>query len=329
MNSTSSYRDFLLQDTRFTEHSYPVPGETTPIVLLHRNSHDIRYDATNQQSKDIEVDTIPQFIWPATHLLAAYIASHGSHFADRTVLELGSGVGFTGLLAARHCSNVILTDYSNISLDLLRINMELNACDNVRIARLKWGEADGIKDLLRSVARPVDLIIGADIFYHRRNIRPLFETIRMVLAGADTNVEDQKLAEARTNGGAQDQKEAVAGVQRDAEAEATCTAEPDVKPAFEIELAPGGDVHDSLSPDPEVSMTAAPGAARSSAAARRAIIACAVLTDELESCIGEMAEEYGLQDMSAEEGLSGLPALHGQPNSLLFSFRLNPHTSSS
>ena len=62
------------------------------------------------------------------------------------MLELGSGPGLAGFVAARWAQSVLLTDYQDLVLDLLRINV--SKCNprptecSMHIANLNWCELD-------------------------------------------------------------------------------------------------------------------------------------------------------------------------------------------
>jgi len=68
-------------------------------------------------------------IWEAGWFLAEYVIAHANEFGGRSVLELGAGVGFTGLALAvtSKPSHVLLTDYAPSVMQNLRYNVEINA----------------------------------------------------------------------------------------------------------------------------------------------------------------------------------------------------------
>ncbi|CAI5703880.1 unnamed protein product [Peronospora effusa] len=82
-------------------------------------------------------------LWEAGWLLAEYVIAHKSEFYDRKVLELGAGVGFTGMVVACVCrsSRVVLTDYAPTVMQNLRYNVEINShkfiCP-VEVQTLDW-----------------------------------------------------------------------------------------------------------------------------------------------------------------------------------------------
>ncbi|KAL4114235.1 hypothetical protein PRIC2_014915 [Phytophthora ramorum] len=82
-------------------------------------------------------------LWEAGWLLAEYIIAHESEFRDRTVLELGAGVGFTGMVLACVCRSdrIVLTDYAPNVMQNLRYNVEINASKflcPVEVQTLDW-----------------------------------------------------------------------------------------------------------------------------------------------------------------------------------------------
>lgn len=68
--------------------------------------------AQNNSKFAADGDHIGLDVWPASLFLAEYLQQHPSVIAQRSVLELGSGVGVSGLTAASlGAREVIMTDY--------------------------------------------------------------------------------------------------------------------------------------------------------------------------------------------------------------------------
>ncbi|RQM22780.1 hypothetical protein B5M09_005091 [Aphanomyces astaci] len=68
-------------------------------------------------------------LWEAGFFLAEYVLSHTDVFRGQRVMELGAGVGFTGLVLASLPSvaaAVVLTDYAPVVMQNLRYNIEVN-----------------------------------------------------------------------------------------------------------------------------------------------------------------------------------------------------------
>ncbi|TNJ30045.1 Methyltransferase [Giardia muris] len=68
-------------------------------------------------------------VWDAAIIMSRYLITHPEVLQGKRVLELGSGVGLTGLIASRFSDEVVLTDYSESILENLEYNIWLNAAD--------------------------------------------------------------------------------------------------------------------------------------------------------------------------------------------------------
>jgi hypothetical protein len=123
--------------------------------------------------------------------------------SNNTFLELGSGLGRSGILAW-HCLNYLpndeskrlyLTDGDTDVLTQLRHNVQQNIpseafkskeeADSVHLAcaQLLWGRERAF--CFRShIGHPVDVIFGSDLVYVQQNILPLFETVVTLLSAS-------------------------------------------------------------------------------------------------------------------------------------------------
>jgi len=155
-----------------------------------------------------------QVLWPASPLLCYFLLSPLGRAlleAAPTVLELGAGLGIPGLLAARICPHVVLTDHNPAVLELLEKNIALNApllADEgrgVSVQQLDWSAPDGAQvrpaphpDLTvlgtappriaphpprpdRAAPLPVPqrarVVLGADVAYSEAAVDALFDTV--------------------------------------------------------------------------------------------------------------------------------------------------------
>lgn len=93
---------------------------------------------------------------------------HGKH-----ILELGSGVGLTGISIASTCSlaSYCFTDYHSAVLQLLKENIEFNSCNNndqaligstpVEVIKLNWEDVGRTE--IKHTHQP-DLILAAGMY---------------------------------------------------------------------------------------------------------------------------------------------------------------------
>ncbi|RYP44302.1 hypothetical protein DL768_009221 [Monosporascus sp. mg162] len=126
--------------------------------------------------------------WEGSLHLASYLLTEtGKELVKgKEVLELGAGTGFLSILCAKHlqASHVTTTDGDEGVVGALKENIVLNGLrsDQHVVARtLRWGddlEATWVKE--DCMARPYDLVIGADITYDKVAIRALVTTIHQL-----------------------------------------------------------------------------------------------------------------------------------------------------
>lgn len=65
-----------------------------------------------EHSVSTELNLVGLQVWRGALLLADYVLSYPDLFKDRTILELGSGVGLTGIVASCLAKEVICTGKS-------------------------------------------------------------------------------------------------------------------------------------------------------------------------------------------------------------------------
>ncbi|BFG30114.1 hypothetical protein CerSpe_163880 [Prunus speciosa] len=125
------------------------------------------------QSASTDFDLTGQLVWPGAMLLNDYLSKNAELLQGCTVLELGSGVGITGILCSRFCSKVVLTDHNEEVLKILKKNIELHAssenskcCSGLVAEKLEWGNSEQIGHILQTYSDGFDLILGADIYIH-------------------------------------------------------------------------------------------------------------------------------------------------------------------
>ncbi len=103
-------------------------------------------------------------IWEASVILAHFMASLPS-VPGQKILELGAGLGVTGLVASHFGHNVLLTDYGDEVMDFARISAAVNDCKTCSFDTLDWLDP---KDLGK-----FDVIIGSEILFHQKFFDPL------------------------------------------------------------------------------------------------------------------------------------------------------------
>uniref|UniRef100_A0A8D2ERA8 Protein N-lysine methyltransferase METTL21D n=1 Tax=Theropithecus gelada TaxID=9565 RepID=A0A8D2ERA8_THEGE len=119
-------------------------------------------------------------VWDAAIVLSKYLetpefSGDGAHaLSRRSVLELGSGTGAVGLMAATLGADVVVTDLEELQ-DLLKMNINMNkhlVTGSVQAKVLKWGEE------IEGFPSPPDYILMADCIYYEESLEPLLKTLK-------------------------------------------------------------------------------------------------------------------------------------------------------
>ena len=79
-------------------------------------------------------------------LLARWLDDRPWVVDGRSVLEIGAGTGYVGLIAAALGASVTFTDQPQL-LELLRKNVERNALAGAGVAELTWGDEAALRAL--------------------------------------------------------------------------------------------------------------------------------------------------------------------------------------
>lgn len=138
---------------------------------------------TELQDKFGQLTGAGDIVWPAGLALTRMLAHCPSFVADKTVLELGSGLGAVGLTAAQAgAKSVVLTDYDADVLALAAAGAQQNGVDaRVATERLDWSLAS----VRTPDGGPFDVVVGADILYDRDNAHNIARLLPQLLSAED------------------------------------------------------------------------------------------------------------------------------------------------
>ena len=122
-------------------------------------------------------------VWPLALRLCRLLHRHPQLVRARNVLELGSGTGVVGLLAASVGARCVLTDASDAALLLCKHNLQLNGLQHsVKVAQLCWGDDD--TPLAQASPSAFDVIVGSDCIYKISALDALFDSVALLLSHA-------------------------------------------------------------------------------------------------------------------------------------------------
>ena len=121
--------------------------------------------------------------WPAATVLARHILKHKHLVAGKTVLDLGCGGGVAGIAAAQAgAGRIIANDIDPVALEIARRNA---AANTVSLEPCPFDLTE------KQAAIMVDIILVADMFYHRTASAALVAFLKQAQKkGADILIAD-------------------------------------------------------------------------------------------------------------------------------------------
>lgn len=156
------------------------------------NVFDISYKAKNgsETKVDFKVKGLKQelgqtlsstglTIWRAAEHLCQFIIDNPDRFNDKTVCELGAGLGLNSIMIEKccTCSELVSTDGCEDTVRLLIDNKIDNECF-FSTSFLWWGEHE---DFLSEYPNGFDVLVAADVIYEDEQIEPLLSTVNDLL----------------------------------------------------------------------------------------------------------------------------------------------------
>lgn len=140
-------------------------------------------------------------VWDASLTLAAYLLQLNKNkpdlLKDKTVIELGSGIGLCGMVAATLGADALLTDLE-AALKLLKHNVEENKKKfpawKIQVQEFLWSK-ETAEELCKD--RKFDYILLADCIYYKDSIEPLIDALRVLVKDGTTVIFTQELRESR------------------------------------------------------------------------------------------------------------------------------------
>ncbi|GBN98573.1 Protein-lysine N-methyltransferase EEF2KMT [Araneus ventricosus] len=171
-----AYTDILLvQDAENTGyHSYKIDEKCT--VTLQENSCFVAKSTTGLQT------------WEAAKYLSEWCIRNKSYFQNKTILELGSGIGLLGIIILKFCdpAKYIFSDKSDEVIKLLSSNIKINFKNHDNIVteqrQLMWAD---ISDEEAKVISP-DVILGTDIVFDIDTIGSLVQALNILMVKKGT-----------------------------------------------------------------------------------------------------------------------------------------------
>ena len=114
-------------------------------------------------------------VWPASVLLGRHIARNADRVRGRTCLDVGCGLGLTGMIAGSVGARVLAFDYEWPAVSFARRNALLN-----RVPQPLWTVMDWREPAVRAGA--FEFVWAGDVLYEKRFFEPLIRLFRHALA---------------------------------------------------------------------------------------------------------------------------------------------------
>ena len=136
-----------------------------------------------EQNDPFAEDLCPYFgiLWPASVALAHYLADHPALVKNKTILELGCGLGLPSLVASHLGGKVLATDYHPDVEEYFLRNCRHSSvsCD---YKRLNWRE---------EALHEFDVVIGSDVLYESKHANEIADgLLRFVKRGGTIILSD-------------------------------------------------------------------------------------------------------------------------------------------
>ena len=111
-------------------------------------------------------------IWEASVVLADHLIRIGLG-KEKDILEIGAGMGVTGLFLGAFGYKITVTEYEEDALELLRMNVEHNGLDTVTVKKLDWNDPD--------LTETYDVICGSELIFNVTFMEPIIKLFRKYL----------------------------------------------------------------------------------------------------------------------------------------------------
>jgi methyltransferase-like protein 23 len=155
----------------FPLHEYHLREAGHAWTILHTGAMLTHEDETHFFREWVDHLPYGVALWPASIALAHEVIARADAFRGKRVLELGSGTGLPGIVAASLGAHVVQTDRDELALSICKRNAARNGTTAIVHRLADWSDW--------SETSRYDWILGSDILYRESlhaNLRYIFET---------------------------------------------------------------------------------------------------------------------------------------------------------
>lgn len=131
--------------------------------------------AKGDDHEDVKDERIPYWadLWPSAIGMSEYLLKQSWDWKGKKVLELGCGLGLSGVAAGFLGGDVLMTDYLPAPLKLAELNWRINHDAAPQCQILDWRNPDP--------AMASDILLASDVAYEARSFEPLIAAFKTLL----------------------------------------------------------------------------------------------------------------------------------------------------
>ncbi|XP_054162823.1 protein-lysine N-methyltransferase EEF2KMT-like [Oppia nitens] len=180
--------DFTICDTFYILNGHLL-SQSMDTIKNNYNFNYLNYVLTSgqivslQESNNLVIDgTTGLTTWSAAKHLAYFIECNPHIVKNKNIVELGSGVGMTGICVLKTCypHSYTFSDHHPLVLQVLQNNIDINNCgQNWRISNIDWFDPYSVDNYLN--ANDPDIIIASDVTYDPQVIGYLCDVLNKLL----------------------------------------------------------------------------------------------------------------------------------------------------
>ncbi|MFT3979668.1 MAG: methyltransferase [Ferruginibacter sp.] len=113
-------------------------------------------------------------LWPSSLALCHYLEQHPFLIRNKTIMEIGAGLGLPSLLAAYYAAKVICTDNEPEAVRTVQQSVLLNGLQNIECREFDWRYAGSLE--------ASDVILLSDINYNPSDFPLVMSLLKAMLA---------------------------------------------------------------------------------------------------------------------------------------------------
>ncbi len=134
--------------------------------------------AKGSNHPDVKAENMPYWaeLWPSSIALGKFLLENVELVKGKRVLEIGCGLGLSGICAHAAGADVIISDYLEEALNLAGESWSLNFESEAPVMQLNWMNPPDNMEF--------DVILAADVLYEKKNHPYLLEFfLKMTMPG--------------------------------------------------------------------------------------------------------------------------------------------------